>query len=328
MDVLWKILSLLTEPWVLLCLAAALGYTLVEFIDEYLLEKMRSKVKGAESEVSAVGTLTLFSGFFGVMISLGFMSYAQVTDSLTILQLDPSQMWQAMGVGALEVLWMVPYLHAVQRGGAINAAPLFQLIPVFSLLLGLLVFGEVPEDWQIVGGLTIAAGGFLLNCKRGTFKLDIHTISLMSAASLMISLGYFLFKDAVENSNFIATSFWSGIGMFVMSVGVWWGYPPYRRQFNAFVREKNLWVIIWQTVNELVNSAAVIASHVAVVIAPSIMLATSLNAAHPIFILIFGFGLKLFGSEKHGDALDQGGVTKITMAILLIAIGTAVIAVE
>lgn len=323
MEVLLKILSLLTEYWVWLSLAAALGYAIVEFIDEYLLEKIRGK----DSNVSAVGTLVLFSGFFGVMISVGFMSYAQITNSLSVLLLDPEQMWQAMGVGALEVVWMIPYLHAIQRGGALNAAPLFQLIPVFSLLLGLFVFAEIPEDWQIVGAMTIAAGGFLLNCTKGTFKLDFQTFSLMSIASLTISLGYFLFKDVVENSNFIATSFWSGIGMFVMSIAVWWGYPPYRQQFNSFVAEKNVSVVIWQTVNEIVNSFAVIASHVAVVIAPSIMLATSLNAAHPVFILILAFIFKLLGSKKHSSALDEGGAAKITISITLIAIGTVIIAV-
>lgn len=324
MEVLWKTLGFLTVGWVLLSILAGLLYALVEFIDEYVLEKMQQKMP--HDEENAVGTLVLFSGFFGIIVSAGFMVYAAYWGSLEDLRVSPDHMWRSLLVGALEVGWMIPYLHAINRGGAINAGPLFQLVPVMALLLGFTIFDEKPSNLQIIGGLTITAGGFLLTCQRGTFKLDITTIALMAVASFIISIGYFLFKDVASESNFIATSFWGGIGMFLMSWIVWVGYPPYRKQFNRFIRKVEPSMFMWQATNETLNSMAVIASHIAVILAPSVMLASSLNAAHPIFILILGFIMKMAGSEKHKQALDGARLFTVTVAITFIASGTVAIA--
>lgn len=321
MEVLYKIISFLTAGWVILSILAGLLYAIVEFIDEHVLEKMHTSNEG-----NAVGTLVLFSGFFGIIVSAGFMTYTALWGSFADLQMSPDQMWRALLVGGLEVAWMIPYLYAINRGGAINAGPLFQLVPVMALILGFLIFDETPGIWQIIGGLSITAGGFLLTCQRDTFKLDTSTITLMALASLIVSIGYFIFKDVVGESNFIATSFWGGIGMFMMSWVVWLGYPPYRKQFNVFIKKMPPKIFVWQATNEMVNSMAVVASHVAVILAPSVMIASSLNAAHPIFILVLGFILKVTGSKKHKQSLEGARMITVTIAIVFIATGTAVIA--
>lgn len=320
MEVLLKTLSFLTVGWVILSILAGLLYAIVEFIDEHVLEKMQ------RDEENAVGTLVLFSGFFGIIVSAGFLVYVALWGSLADLQVSPDHMWRSLLVGALEVAWMIPYLHAINRGGAINAAPLFQLVPVIALLLGFTIFDEKPSSWQIVGGLGITAGGFLLTCQRDTLKLDTRTVVLMAIASFIISIGYFLFKDVAGESNFLSTSFWGGIGMFAMSWAVWIGHTPYRKQFSRFMNKVQPSIFAWQATNELVNSMAVVASHIAVIMAPSVMLASSLNAAHPIFILILGFVMKMAGSKKHKQALDGGRLIIVTVAITLIATGTVAIA--
>lgn len=312
--------ALLSEPffWAGCAIFAALGYALVEFIDEKLLEDVRPQ----DEEASGVGTLTLVSGFFGIVISVLIGLGVILSGNVDLIFVKQNEAMQAIIVGALETVWMIPYLYALNRGGAINAAPLFQAIPISAFLMGLLFFGEIPAKEHIIGSGVIITGSLLLNLKKGTFTLDKVTVGLMLLACLIISLGYLLFKETALEGNFTGSLFWSGVGMTLMSVLIWCGYKPYRDQFNGFVRSANKRAMLWQITNEGLNAFAVTASHLANVGAPSVMVATALNAFHPFFTLVIGWILGKKGSQKHAETLGGNEFYKKTIAISLIIIGT------
>jgi drug/metabolite transporter (DMT)-like permease len=321
-DIILSVLNLLTEWWVILLIIAGLCHAIVEFIDEHLLDHLKE-----ESPVgNSVGTLTLISGLFGAIISIAFLLFVLITDSVDALLVNQTQATIALVAGALEVIWMIPYLHAINRGGAINASPLFQLIPIFTLVLGLVVFGEYPLLEHVLGGFAIVGGVFILNCKPGTFRLDRKTVLLMSLASLIISVVYFLFKEVVVEESFVASAFWSGIGMTIMSLALWAGYRPYREEFNTFLTSSKQRALYWQTANEGINSAGALLTHLAIARAPSVMLASTLNACHPIFTLLIGWVLGKRGSKKHSSALAGGELYRKIIAILLLVVGTILIA--
>ena len=236
MDVLHALWGLLTEPWALLMLAASFLYAGMNYLDEWLLSRLGGNAE-AEEKSDAVGTLVIISGLFGLVIASVFGFVALLSPHhATQLNLGTKLTLQAMLVGLFEIAYLIPYLYATKRAGTLEAAPLFQSIPVISLVLGLLFFGEVPPVVHIIGSIVNVSGAVILNIVPGTLKLDGRTIGLMLLSSTIVALIYFLFKGAATEGNFIGTAFWSGIGMFLASVLIFVFWPPYRRQFMEFCK--------------------------------------------------------------------------------------------
>lgn len=377
MNMIVSVLDLFSEVWVWFALVAALGYAGVGFIDEYLLDE----TSDSES-VDGVGNLVLISGFFGLVIALLTAVYAYIVDGGQSLMIAPLIRWQAVVAGSLEVVWLIPYLYAVNRSGAMNVAPIFQAIPIFTLLIGGMFFSEIPKTLHVAGSFTIVIGTFILNSgslmggirgrtlvkmitgvvllsgalfgpplmllasvnltvavgavgvamlmifaafvKEEVFKVDSKTLLLAFTSCAIIAVVYFLFKGSVLEGNFVATTFWSGIGMagFTAVISIVW--TPYRKQFIRFLRRGSGKALLIQTGNESLNTVAVLASHMANVKAPSVMLASTFNCFHPIFTLVIGGLLAVCGSRKHREHL-KGSLLKVVVAILMIAGGTVLI---
>lgn len=313
----------LLTPWVLLALVAAFGDAGVGYIDEWLLEKL-SKENG--KEVDAPGRLLLISGFFGFVISIGALIASLMLGGEYSLNVPTSSMLLAMAAGVLEVTWMIFYFNGLERGGALNATPLFQSIPIFSLIFGLALFSEIPTATQIIAVLFFVIGAAMLNYTPETKKLDWVTISLILTASAIISLGFFLFKDAALTGNFVASLFGNGLGMGLCSLLVWSIWPPYRHQFGTFVKSLRPRVLFMQLGNEGLYAVSTIASQLAIVLGPSVMVVSAFNAFHPIFTLMIGGVLAVLGSRDHQESFAGSQIYTKTAAIILIAAGAAIIA--
>lgn len=313
-------LALLTEPWALLMIAASFLYAVMNHYDEYLVHA----VVGEDDTHNGVGTLASISGLFGFVTAAGIAIYAGLVGHSLVL--EPRLLAQAMAVGALELIWLIPYLHATNRSGALEAAPLFQSIPVFSLILGLIAFSETPPVMQIIGSVIIVVGGGLLNLVPGTWQLEWRTIRQMLFASMVIALMFFIFKDTALKGNFLATVFWSGLGQGVATVLMLLVYAPYRRQLFSFLASPQQGKLAHQGVNEVLNALSVLLSQRAMMLGPSVMAVSALNAYQPVFILLISWVLIKFGVGPNDTKLEGREAVKKTLAIALIALGTFLLA--
>ena len=328
LDSLNSVFDTLLEPWALLILGASFIYASLNYLDEWLL-KIFGEQADPEDDHSGVGTLTIVSGLFGIVTALGLGVYSFYSNSETSsVFIEHRLIVQAMFIGALEMLWLIPYLYATSRSGALEAAPLFQSIPVISLLLGILFFAEIPPSVHVLGSIAIVIGGAALNTVPGTLKLDWKTIRLMLFSSLVISLIYFIFKDTALESNFVATAFWGGIGMTITTAGILFFHYPYKKEFVNFCKSTDRRGLGYQFVNESLNTVSVLMSQRAIMLGPSVMAVTALSAYQPLFILLIGWMLAAFGSKAHVEQLAKGGAIRKTVAILLIALGTVLISQE
>jgi hypothetical protein len=343
------IVFLLALPgaWMVLQTFSSFCYASENFLDEWLLKRLsagNSIVEDEEvEEVKPVGILWLVSAFFGIVIAavFGLVAFFAPDTSVT-LNISKELIFQSLLIGMLEIVWLVPYLHATNHAGAVRAAPLFQSIPVIALVLGVVAhilatqfnvsgagkFAELPPTTHIVAAGIIIAGGLLLDLTEvgGKWHVDKKTIGLMLFASAVIAFISFTFKDAALEGNFVATAFYSGIGMAISGALVFLFYAPYRKQFLSFCKEADKPTVLAQLGNEVVDTTAVMTSHAAVIIGPSVMAVSALNAWQPVFILIIGWVLAKRGSEAHADLLDPTKFKQTALAISLLAVGTVMIA--
>lgn len=334
MDFVQTVRDLLPEPWILIAIAGSFAFASMNFIDEWLLDRLNINNEAEEGEQTAVGSMVIISGLFGLVVAsvIGLSSFF-LPPSVGSIWVPKGLIGQALVVGMLEVTWLIPYLYATNHhddetdhGGAIAAAPLFQTIPIFGLVLGLIFFGEVPPLMQIIGSFIIVGGAILLNLMPGTFRLNKRVVLLMLLASSIVALIYFLFKGAASEGNFIATAFWGGIGMSISSVLIWSFYPPFRRQFNHVMKHASKGDLAFNFINEVVDKGATLAFQLAVLIGPSVMAVSAMNAYQPVFILLIGLVLAKFGSKAHAKQLQGTELVKKAIAIAFIAGGTVLIA--
>lgn len=323
----WEVILLvLSAPWFFLVIFSVFADVLVGFIDESLLQNIRDD-SDPEVETDASGLLILISGFFGIVTAICVFIFSSLVNNFGIIDFSPQSLKFAVLAGILEVLWLLPYFYALDRGGAINTTPLFQSIPIFSLFFGLTIFNEIPTLIQVLAILIIIVGAFILNQeKRFKFKnIDTKTVYLMFVSSATISLGYFLFKDAAVNNNFVTALFGNGIGMFFMTSLIYLAWRPYRRQFNTFIRKAKPKLFGIQAANEGLYTVSAITNQLALVLGPSVMVVSALNAFHPVFTLFVGWVMSKFGHQKQIDTLKDGQLLRKFLAIALITAGAIIL---
>jgi drug/metabolite transporter (DMT)-like permease len=208
------------------------------------------------------------------------------------------------------------------------AGPMFQAVPVIALGFEFML-GSIPKGLHIMGALCIVAGGLFLSIERdensNLRKIDWKTIGLMSISVVIVALVYVLFKKVSGLDGYIAVGFWTGVGMFITSLGLLVFWTPYRENFIEFCKNTNAGALGTQLINECLDAIGVYLTHYANIIGPSVMLVTAFNATQPIFILILGVLLSWFGVIK-SEAKDKITYLLIVFGIILIALGTVLVA--
>jgi uncharacterized membrane protein len=318
MEILSSIVELISSGWFLAILLAGAMFAAGVFIDEKLLNDVN------------VGVMVIISSLFGVLVMLVFASMAFITDSS--LQLNPNVLKWALLIGVGEIVWVIPYLYALERRGAVVAGPLFQLIPVVGGIAEAILFGIIPPFIHVIGALLIVIGGFVLSIEKeeledctSIYISDWRTVGLMTIAASIASLIYVFFKDTAGGSDgFIAVGFWTGLGMVLTGIFIWLIYEPYRTVFNEFCKSANIKIVGIQMLNETMDAGGAYLTHFAIIIGPSVLIVTAFNAAQPIFLLLFA-AILLFLGVKIWDTDHQWKL--IVPSILTIAAGTVLIAI-
>lgn len=321
MELISALIELFSNTWVWLILIASIMYAAGNYVDELLLGKYEQEV----------GTLVLISTFFGGIIALAFLGFA-LSGEIPLLA-DRPLIIKALIVGLLEALWIIPYLYATERSGAIIAGPLFQVVPIFALVLESLT-GVIPPIFQIIGALIIVVGGVILSIEKeeeenGVTKSSINwgTFLLMSVSAILVALIYVLFKDAAVSGSFTLIGFWTGIGMFLSGAAIYCVWKPYRVQFHTFTSNANYKALTVQFLNEVLDAGGVYMTHLANTLGPSVMLVTAFNATQPIAIGVLGFILSYFGiAGVSSESANKRGWVMIIIGIAIIAVGLVVLA--
>lgn len=319
--------------WLSLVFIAQFAWAMENYIDRHLL----TRFKAHHEEHTGVGTLVLISAFFSLAISGVVAVTAVILTHYGVIETGPlalktGERLTALFVGALEILWLIPYLHALNHSDETQAVPLFQMVPVFGLFLGLVFFGEIPTAMHVVAAGIILAGSVLLNTswhekKSGddTNRLNMRVIVLMTLASFIIAIAALLFKDTALEENFLGTAAWMYLGSFFTGCILWLVVPAYRREFTAFLIRRDVHGFIINTVNEVIDNLSLLAFYGAVMLGPSTALVQSTVAYQPVFVLVIAMIAARLGSSFHTERLSGKGIWHRVVGITIIVFGSFLI---
>lgn len=295
--------------WFIFALIGPALWALVNHIDKYIISKYFSG--------RGVGSLVLFTSASGLIISFFILIFGFNHLSIGVI----NAIVIAVN-GAILVAAFIPYLYALENEEASWTSTLYQLIPVFGYILGLVFLHEQLTSIQIFASLLVIIGAIAISLDFSRkMKLKAKPFWLMVLSSFMIAVNALIFKIVALDSNFWGTAFWEYIGGGIFGLLLFSLLPLYRVQFIATIQKAKTRVLSINLISELLNIGAKLAANFASLLAP-LVLVWVVNGLQPLIVFIYGVILTLFlptlGKE---DISKKTVVQKLSaMAVMLLGI--------
>lgn len=291
--------------WLIYALLGTAIWSVNNFLDKFILEK----------HIKKVGALTIVFIIANFIIAL----FIFAVHGITVLQFQSSVM--IILAGMFQIVVFLSYFKALSLDETSRVVPLFQLIPVFALVLGALFLGEFLNFTTLIGFLFVFIGGFTLSTKKVSWDIlrPEPAFWYMIIASLSSAAIGILFRLVVLQNDFWTTfayeSLGVGLGGFILFL-----IPIYRSQFIDTISslEKKVYGIV--ALNEIIFVLGKLGPRFALTLAP-VALVTVINGLQPFFILLYGFILTLVAPYIIRENISKKILLKKTFSILLIFLG-------
>lgn len=295
-----------------LAITANFFWALVNFIDKYLVERFCKE--------SNIGSLLILSSLFPVTLIPVALTFNADPFSLT-----SSQIAVLILSGILTTAWMFFYFNALFDEDVSSVIALFQLTPVFALIFGFLILGELPSYPQLLFAGVILVGSLIISIEKSTGSIKYQLIAKLAAASAIIALMNSLFKYVALPDTFWTSILWHAVGTCVAGITLLFAHKTYRESFLTFIKENTKIGLGLNGLNEVLVLVGDVIFAYAVLLIP-LVLAQSMEAYQPIFVFIIAVGIALFRPRwANGDILNENIVLKI-VGILIIVFGSVLLA--
>lgn len=297
--------------WFFFTLIGPFLYAICNHIDKILLEKYFKD--------GGVGTLMLFSSLLsGLVLPLIFW-----IDS-TVVDVDFINMFTLTAVSILytAVLWF--YFLALKDEEASITIVFYQLVPVFGLILGYFILGEVLTKLQLIAMSIIIFGTTIVSFEidnDNNFKLRKQTIKYMLIATICWALGSVIFKKVALEENVWRSLFWEHAALAVLGIILFTFVRSYRDNFIAVWKKNSRAVISLNFTNEIIYMAGTIIFSFAYLMAP-ISLVLLGNSYQAIFVFLIGIILTLFFPKVSVEKIQTRNLWQKGFAIAVTCVGT------
>ena len=260
--------------------------------------------------------VAVYSGFFTVLAGLivlfftGF--YPADIKSIAIL----------LASGFLTALYLLPYCKGLSLDETSRIVPLFQLTPVFVLILSFLLLGEKLVLKQYMGSFLIIFAGFLILSEKPSkniFKLR-PAFWYIALSCLMFALAQVLYKFGVQEIPFWHTlpyeSFGIALGAIVILL-----FPKNKQLFVKETRRFTKKVYTSMAINEFVYVMSRYTGYFAISLI-SVSIVSVLSGFQSVFALIYGVVLTLFVPKiiKEGISKKTLGIKIFSIAIMFVGL--------
>jgi drug/metabolite transporter (DMT)-like permease len=294
--------------WFLIALIGPALWALVNHIDKYIVSRYFTG--------RGVGSLVLFTSASGVIIAIFLLIFGYSRIGIGLI---PSI---AIAVnGAVLVAAFIPYMHAIEKEEASWASSLYQLIPIFSYILGLIFLKEQLSMRQILASLLVIVGAVAISLDlKEKVKLKAKPFFLMMLSSFMIALNALIFKIVALDSNYWGTAFWEYIGGGIFGIMLFALIPLYRTQFTAVIKKGKAAVLSVNLFAEILNILAKLAANFASLLAP-LALVWVVNGFQPLIVFFYGVILTVFLPRFGQEDLSKRTVIQKLCAIALMLAG-------
>jgi drug/metabolite transporter (DMT)-like permease len=222
-------------------------------------------------------------------------------------------------IAAIELLYRIPFYHALRSADTSVVVSLFSLGRLFVPALAFFAVNERLALWQYAGLGIIVVSSLLLSKKPGQFRLN-HSFFLMLIVTTLIAIQTVLYKMLFEQVDWATGYFWSAIVAIGFSMLLLLLPGTLRRvREDASIARQRIGVFFGQGA---IDSVAEIAWTSAIAVIP-VSVVEGVSSTQPLLVLFYAFLLRKtrFG-KTFNEELSQPSLKRKGTFYLLILVGT------
>ncbi|MEK7497589.1 MAG: EamA family transporter [Patescibacteria group bacterium] len=300
------------SSWVLYSLLGTAIYVIVVFIDKYVLSELIKDYRGMAMYSAIVG---LVAGTF-LWIITGFPILELKDGFLVIL------------TGILSIFSAAIYFYVVQREHGSKVIFLFQLIPVFVLILAIIFLKEILTFQKFLGFILILIPSLLISSsEEGKLKLklniDTNTVLLL-ISDFLIAVSAVLFKFVVDAGSFSKVVAYESWGWAIGGVVLFTFIPSVRKAFISTVRNLKKTALVLIFGNEIIYLTSKLLLFLAISLGP-VYLVNVITGTQVLFGAIYGVILTMIAPNIFKEDVSKSGLFKKLVLGAVTLVGLALI---
>lgn len=292
--------------WVYFALLAPLLWSVSNYIDQYVV-RYHLKDKAYCYPVVAGLTNILFIPIFWVL-------YPDVVDVTPLM---------ALGVMLAASLWSLqtlPYALALSEQDASAVAPVYQTIPLFTLLLGWILYGESLTGIQYVASVLIIVGGMGGMWDFKARRLPLKPFFLILFAALLCAVYYVALRGITGVWPWYKITFWAMCSWFTISVVALSVKESLRTDIVGFLRKSPRSLLALGVGQQAFDILATMSFVSAFHVAPTTSHVTLVGSIHVLYLLVMG-GILCRIFPRYIDRIDIDWVLLCRLGFVGMIIG-------
>lgn len=296
--------------WLFFALLTPFLFSFTNYTEKYLVDK---KIKDPTSITILCGLIILLIGVI-IFIWQGFPI------------IGVSQTFFLLISGIFLVVYLIPYFKALSLDDASRVVPLFQITPVFVLVIGYFLLKESLSAIKILGFLFILLGGLMLGFDsfgKGIIKIR-KSFWYMVLSSLLYGFSNIFFKFAGINSSFWIILSYQAIGAGIGTIILFF-ISNNRQNFVKSIKKLEFLSWLLLIINGSLNAVANFSSSYAFLIAPVALVSVVANGTQPVLLIIEGFIISKFIPHIIKEDIRRSTIIIKVVSVVVIIIGLLII---
>lgn len=226
----------------------------------------------------------------------------------------------ALSAGILYSAAITIYYKAVQYEEISRVAMLYQIAPIFVLVLSFLLIGERLTANHFIGFLFLLSAGALVSYRKinGSFKLS-KAFYLMAISMLLSSIGVIAAKHIYSITSFWSAFLWFRLSSFA-ALGVLLA-PSIRKDFAMTFKQMKPRIRGLMGFKMIVDFSAFIFSGLAILNGPISLVTALSSSALPLFVFMLTLVTSLYLPKLIKEGIDRKAILIKVFAIVLIIVG-------
>jgi transporter family protein len=291
--------------WVIYPIFATMLFAILNILDKFVLSKW---VKNALVPVLVAGIIELLSVFL-IFLFHGF-SFLSLTNIA----------W-AFVAGIFYVVTLVSYYKAAQIEEISRVAPLYNIAPLFTLILAAIFLGEIFSPFKYLGILLLISGAIMISLRSlKIIKLN-NAFWLMLLAALSIGVGNVIIKYLLSYADFWTIFGYERLGeIFALLPIIYVSFPD----LFATVKKYGMKTVGLMSIGAAVNLIGLLLVTIATSVG-YVTLVSALSGVQPFFVLLFAIILSVFFPRILKEEVGKSVIAIKILAIILIFVGVLMI---
>ena len=293
---------------ILIIIIAEILYSLTNYIDKFLVD-------GINESGSDIKTLIVFST---LVAGLVFSPIWLIINKFS-LGINPITLLYLFLSAVSYIIAVYLYFKSLETSDTSIVVAMFQLIPVFSYILGIIFFKETLTLKQLIGSIIIIASAILISIDKKEKNNNFKVLILMTLSSLLCSIYYLFFELGFRTDSYKTCAFYFQISLLVIGIILMF-IKSFRTTFTKAIKSNGKKYLSVNIVNEFVNLAGMLLENYANVLIP-IAIVTVISRLQVVFVFIIGLLGTILLPKYFTENIDKKTIIKKLSCIALSIIG-------